>query len=207
MRRLLLGVSAVTALCMMMATPAAHAARVDTGAVWVAPSHLQSLDLRYGAYTGTIDAYRTGAGTGSANMCLLLSQQTRQRDGSTRFDIISGCQSEALHSAYAFDPLRWKGALSVSVPLERHWFVDHVDGTIESSPLTAIGAGRVELRWAGFDNAELRPYIGTSYSGLHPIYVGVAATKHAWVNGTIGIGRDTVPVTRVAGTMQNGGEI
>src|SRR5438132_14208164 len=110
--RLLACVGACAAL-LVSAPTRANAARANVGTLWAAPTHLQSLDLRYGDFVGYVDAYRLGAGAGSATVCVDLARHTKLADGTARAEFISGCQWNAKNSAYAFDPVRWKGALSV----------------------------------------------------------------------------------------------
>jgi hypothetical protein len=197
----------VGACAALLALPTrGQAAPVDAAHVWAAPTQLVTRNLRYGDFTGEVEAQRSGIGPGSAQVCVRFSKNATQRDGSTRHDTFAGCNNDAKQSAYAFDPVRWKGLVAVSVSLERWSVVDYGDRVVTEQAPTPAGAARLELRWTGIGRADVQHAAGGSLVLLVPVWVRLTATKHAAVNGTLRIGSDVVRLTHASGLMRQGEE-
>lgn len=191
--------SAVGALLATAAGPA-NAAPLDTGRYSPAPTALHA-ELHYGDLSGSLDASRVG--TGPATVCLHLSKITPQRDGSTRYDVIDGCEFEAPQDAYSFAPLQWRGAVSVNVAADRRFFVERADGTFSAVTSTPIVPLRVDVRWTGAGDAEVRRSVGTNLA-FPPVYARATASKRATTSGSVAFGADRVRLTGGPGTMTIG---
>lgn len=202
MRRTFRRVACVVAVAFATAASASpvHAAPVETGGLWVAPSSLSATGLRYGSFLGTVDAYRVTDGT---SVCVHFVEETHERNGDTRFDVIGGCHRQA--SGVAFYPLRWVGTLSVGVPVQRWTRVERADGTVVDPAPVPHGVAQIDLRWTGQGNTRVHREVRSTLGGI-PVHVELAATKRASVRGTLRIADNLLQVSGVAGRMSTGVE-
>jgi hypothetical protein len=193
----------------LLATSPAHAsaARPRAASLWPAPSQLYSEAIHYQDLTGYVDAHRFGTGQSGTSVCLYFWKRTPLRDGTVRSDAITGCQTEPKQSAYAFDAVRWKGVVSVGVPVERVSYVENPDGTNSRMTRTSREVAWVKLRWAGVGQAAIDNEVGTTLALTTPVHLVLGTRKHAFVDGTLKIGADAIPVNHVAGVMENGGHL